>query len=96
MSREQNRAGIDVKQRILIQELEAPTDAVPTGGGGIGLPVLAMLAILTAFGAGAIMLDRLYPRPPAEDADSSASDASATDPGDQDSLRRHVGISETG
>ncbi len=62
MSREQNKAGIDVKQRILIQELEAPTEAAPTGGGGIGLPVLAMLAILTAFGAGAIMLDRLYPR----------------------------------
>ena len=96
MSREQNRAGIDVKQRILIQELEAPADAVPTGGGGIGLPILAMLAILTAFGAGAIMLDRLYPRPPDEDADSSASDASATGPGDQDSLRRHVGMSETG
>ena len=95
MSREQNKAGIDVKQRILIQELEAPTDAVPTGGGGIGLPVLAMLALLTAFGAGAIMLDRLYPKPPDEGEDAE-SDTSASDVSDQESLRRHVGISETG
>jgi hypothetical protein len=96
MSREQNRAGIDVKQRIVIQELEAPTEAVPTGGGGIGLPVLALLAILTAFGAGAIMLDRLYPKPPDEDEGASESDAAASEASDQESLRRHVGISETG
>jgi hypothetical protein len=95
MSREQNKAGIDVKQRILIQELEAPTEAVPTGGGGIGLPVLAMLAVLTAFGAGAIMLDRLYPKPPDEGEDAEA-DAPVSDVSDQESLRRHVGISETG
>lgn len=94
MSREQNKAGIDVKQRILIQELEAPTSAAPTGGGGIGLPVLAMLAILTAFGAGAIMLDRLYPRPADEDAADFHTPSS--DKGDEPKLERHVGISETG
>lgn len=94
MSREQNKAGIDVKQRILIQELEAPTEAVPTGGGGIALPVLAMLAILTAFGAGAIMLDRLYPRPDEEDAADVHGPSS--DKGDEPKLDRHVGISETG
>jgi hypothetical protein len=89
MSREQNKAGIDEKQRILIQELEAPTDAVPTGGGGIALPVLALIAILTAFGAGAIMLDRLYPRPDDEDSLDAMGDEPAA-------LDRHVGISETG
>lgn len=94
MSREQNRAGIDVKQRILIQELEAPTDAVATGGGGVGLPVLAMLALLTAFGAGAIMLDRLFPRP---DEDEDAADVHEPPSDVKDpALDRHVGISETG
>ena len=96
MTREQNRAGIDVKQRILIQELEAPTDAVPSGGGGIGLPFLAMLAILTAFGAGAIMLDRVYPRPPDEEEGSPSTDESEADASDPEALRRHVSISETG
>jgi hypothetical protein len=95
MSREQNKAGIDVKQRILIQELEAPTEAVPTGGGGIALPVLAMLAVLTAFGAGAIMLDRLYPRPE-EDEDAADVHGPSSDTGDEPKLDRHVGISETG
>ena len=95
MTREQNRAGIDVKQRILIQELEAPTDAVASGGGGIGLPVLAMLAILTAFGAGAIMLDRLYP---VSEDDEDATDVHGPPTGktDEPALDRHVGISETG
>jgi hypothetical protein len=94
MSREQNRAGIDEKQRILIQELEAPTEAVPTGGGGIGLPILAMLAILTAFGAGAIMLDRLYPMP--EDEEDADVHGSPSGKKDESPLERHVGISETG
>jgi hypothetical protein len=94
MSREQKKAGIDVKQRILIQELEAPTEAVPTGGGGIALPVLAMLAVLTAFGAGAIMLDRLYPRP--QDEDAADVHGPSSDKGEEPKLDRHVGISETG
>lgn len=95
MSREQQRAGIGPKQRILIQELEAPTDAVATGGGGISLPVLAMLAILTAFGAGAIMLDRMYPRPGDESREAGTQRPPA-DSGETDARDRHVGISETG
>jgi hypothetical protein len=78
--REQNRAGIDPKERILIQELEAPSEAIATGGGGIGLPVLALLAIITAFGAGAIMLDRTFPRPESDE-DMTSSDLAAAGAG---------------
>jgi hypothetical protein len=95
MSREQQRAGISPKQRILIQELEAPTEAFTTGGSGVSLPVLAMLAILTAFGAGAIMLDRMYPRPP-DDEERSDAPRQPADATEKERLDRHVGISETG
>jgi hypothetical protein len=96
--REQDRAKIEPEQRILIQELAAPGPAFATGGGGIGLPVLALLAIITAFGAVAIMLDRMYPRPRDDDASSGQQEASSTpgaDPRDRDPLDRTV-ISETG
>ena len=79
--REQNRAGIEPEERILIQELEAPTGAIATGGTEIGLPVLALLAILTAFGAGAIMLDRTFPRPDEPEEDTTASDMAAAGAG---------------
>ncbi len=95
MAREQGKAKIDPKQRILIQELEAPDDAIATGGAGIGLPILAMLAVLSAFAAGAIMLDRLFPRPEDHEGAASSDDPSA-DVREKDALDRHVGISETG
>jgi hypothetical protein len=95
MAREQAKAGIVQKQRILVQELEAPSDAAASGGGGASLPVLAMLAILTAFGAGAIMLDRMYPRPD-DEASASGAPRSPADTGETEALDRHVGISETG
>lgn len=78
--RKQNQAEIDVKDRILIEELEAPSGAVATGGAGIGLPVLALLAVLTAFGAGAIMLDRTFPRPDSAE-DTASSDLAAAGAG---------------
>jgi hypothetical protein len=95
MTREQRKAKIDPKQRILIQELEAPTEALPSGGGGIGLPILAMLAVLTAFGAGAIMLDRLFPKR-AHEEDAADAHGPPSDSSDEMALDRHVGISETG
>jgi hypothetical protein len=78
--REQAAAGIDPKERILIQELEAPRGAIATGGTELGLPVLTMLAILMAFGAAAIMLDRSYPRPPSQE-DSGTADLAAAGAG---------------
>jgi hypothetical protein len=90
--REQNRAGIEPKQRILVQELEAPSGTSAIGGGGIGLPVLALMAILTAFGAVAIMLDRMYPRA-RPDALSASEAESAPAP---DTRERAVGISDAG
>lgn len=95
--RAQNRAGIEAGQRILIQELAAPGPAFATGGAGIGLPVLALLAIITAFGAAAIMLDRAYPRPPdTGDASGSPELSGADSTLGADTLDRAVGISETG
>jgi hypothetical protein len=96
MAREQSRAGINPKQRIQIKDLETPTEATASGSEGIGLPILAVLAILTAFGAGAIMLDRMYPRRPDDGVAEDGSKRRATDESDADSLDRHVGISETG
>jgi hypothetical protein len=94
--REQNRAGIEPRERILIQELAAPGPAAATGGAGIGLPVLALLAIITAFGAVAIMLDRMYPRPDSRDDSTSSDVPGADDTARTDPLDRAVGISETG
>jgi hypothetical protein len=85
--RAQQRAGIDPKQRILIQELQSPTPAAVTGGTGLGIPIMAMLAVLTAFGAAAILLDRNFPRKESDE------------PGDRDvdGLETSAaGIAETG
>ena len=78
--RQQVAAGIDPKERILIQELEAPRGAIALGGTEMGLPVLTMFAILLAFGAAAIMLDRTYPRPPSQE-DSGTADLAAAGAG---------------
>jgi hypothetical protein len=53
-----------------------------------------MLAILTAFGAGAIMLDRLYPM--SEDEEEADVQGPPSGKKDESPLERHVGISETG
>ncbi len=83
--RKQQGAGIDVKDRILIEELETPTAASVIGGTGFGIPIMAMLAILTAFGAAAILLDRSFPRPADSDREL-----------DTDALDRYAGVAETG
>lgn len=85
--REQTRAGIDPKQRILIAELETPTTATVVGGTELALPAMAVLALLTAFCATAILLDRNFPRP------EQAEEAAARD---LDARERHAGIAETG
>lgn len=59
---EQDRAGVDPEARILIQQLRAPVDAFPSGGPSYGIPILAALAIMAAFGMIAVVLDQLFPR----------------------------------
>lgn len=62
IAQEQDRAGIPEDERILIQELQVPTRAAETGGESMALPVLVAVAVAVAFGALAILLDRIFPR----------------------------------
>lgn len=61
ITRQQERARIDLKQRILIQQIQAPGSVVSTGGTSMSMPVLAAFAIMLAFGGIALLLDRIYP-----------------------------------
>jgi hypothetical protein len=91
--REQKTAGIPKGQRIQVRDLEAPQEPVATGGQSLGMPLLAVLAILTAFAAGANMLDRMYPR---KRKDEDAERGPDEKPIERETRERHVGISETG
>lgn len=59
---EQDRAGLTAEERILIQELRAPRDAIALGGPSFGIPTLVALAVISAFGLLAVVLDQLFPR----------------------------------
>jgi hypothetical protein len=59
---EQDRAGVAPEARILIKQLRAPTVAYPSGGPSYGIPILAALAIMAAFGMIAVVIDQLFPR----------------------------------
>lgn len=60
--RSQDRAGVAPKDRILIQQLRAPSDAFPSGGPSYGLPILAAIAVAAAFVILAVVLDQLFAR----------------------------------
>jgi len=62
ISRAQNRAGVAAKDRILIEQLRAPRAAFPSGGPSYGLPILAAIAVASAFVILALVLDQLFPR----------------------------------
>ena len=59
ITREQR--GIKERERILIQQIQAPSNVVSTGGTSMSMPVLAAFAILLAFGGITLMLDRMFP-----------------------------------
>ena len=58
---QQDRAKLKADERILLQQLQEPRSALASGGGSLGLPVLVAFALLAAFGALALLLDRLFP-----------------------------------
>lgn len=60
--KEQDRARVAPKERIIIRELVAPSRTVPSGGPSYGIPVLVTMAIIAAFGTLAVVLDQLIPR----------------------------------
>jgi hypothetical protein len=58
---EQDRNGLKPRERVVIEELQRPRTAVPSGGGSLALPLLAFMAVVLGFAAMAILLDRLFP-----------------------------------
>lgn len=57
----QDEAGLRRQERILLQEIERPEDAVASGGSSLSLPLMLFVVIAAAFFALAILLDRLVP-----------------------------------
>jgi hypothetical protein len=57
----QAAANVPRTQRILLDQLQVPTGAASSGGTKYGLPMFLTLAILAAFAALAVLLDRLLP-----------------------------------
>ncbi len=57
---EQQRTKLEQRERILIQPIRVPTNAVASGGPSFAIPVLAALAVLAGFGMLALVLDRVF------------------------------------
>jgi hypothetical protein len=72
MQVEQRKAGIRFKDRVVVQVIKRPVEAVPLGGAAMSLLVFIGAAVLVAFVALAIVLDRTFPRR-AVDADQAVS-----------------------
>lgn len=70
---EQNRAGIQPAERIIIRELQVPQVAIPSAGPSWGIPMLVALALIAAFGFLAVVLDQIYPRTERESQGSKGS-----------------------
>jgi len=62
IKREQDRAGVAPRERIRVELLRAPRGALPSGGPSYGIPILAALAVASAFVILAFVLDQLLPR----------------------------------
>lgn len=59
---QQDRAGIEPEERILIEQIQAPRTAFPSNGPSYGVPILVALAVIAAFGFLAVVLEQLFPR----------------------------------
>lgn len=58
---QQDRAGLKLRERILLKPIQEPRTAVATGGTSLGLPLLVLFVLLAAFATLALLLDRLFP-----------------------------------
>jgi hypothetical protein len=63
ISDQQEKAGLQPNERIVVQEIHNPSTANTTGGTPVSLVAVVALAILGAFVALAIALARLLPKP---------------------------------
>jgi hypothetical protein len=62
MRHKQDVARIPWSQRIIVDEVRRPTAATSSGKSSKGLPIFIGFVVLLAFGGGAILLDRAFPR----------------------------------
>ena len=58
----QDRSGVPVSQRLLVQNVNRPAGATKVTSGSMTLPGALFVFILGGFGALAILLDRKFPR----------------------------------
>jgi hypothetical protein len=58
---QQNRAKLEPSERILLAPLQEPRTPVVTGGASLGLPVLVLFVLVSAFATLALLLDRIFP-----------------------------------
>jgi hypothetical protein len=62
LRKQQNAASVPARQRILIQEIQQPNEAIPSRTASRSLAFLVFVAVVLAFGFLAVVLDRLSPR----------------------------------
>ena len=62
LTKSQNSARVPENERVLIQDLQRPGDAVATGGPKHGLDIIVGIVIFALFAGAALVLDRLFPR----------------------------------
>jgi len=61
MDQTQDRAGLKQEERILVKQLQRPEAALASGDASLGLPLLLFVAVIGAFVALTLLLDRLLP-----------------------------------
>jgi hypothetical protein len=64
VDRNQDAANLQGGERILLQDLQRPEDAIASGGSSLSLPLMLFVVVSAAFAALAIILDRLFPARP--------------------------------
>jgi hypothetical protein len=74
LTKSQNAARVPENERVLIQDLRRPEQAVATGGPKHGLDILVGLVLFAAFAVVALVLDRLFPAPGSRRAARRAAD----------------------
>ena len=64
ISQQQETAGVEESERIVVEQLQTPQQALASGETPITLIALVGLAVMGAFVALAVALDRIFPRKP--------------------------------
>jgi hypothetical protein len=64
ISQQQEAGGVEDRERIVVEQLQTPKEAAASGSTPITLVALVALAVVGAFIALAVALDRIFPRKP--------------------------------